>query len=391
MGAIITLLTGLTDQPLEDLGGKTPLQKAHCPALDRLAREGGCWRLHPPDHGGQEVSLLSLCGVKKGLNRAARAPLEAAALGLTLQKGQVAFCLRFAAAGEGVVVDVSNELLSDSEGKLFCDLLNQEFQAEGFRFFHLHGPRGLLLCDKRRVSKEIGSELLSPAEIVGRGWEELLPDPALLSLATRASALLAHHEVNLLKAELEEEPVTVLLFYQGGEGPTWSPIERLSTSLLLTPWHASQGAAKSVGLPTWTLPPEAHKYDHLSHILGQLPELATRFDPLFVEFPYIWESTYKGDLLEKIKAIEWIDRHWVAPLIDLCAAHSLPMVVFPLRHTDIRLGRLVSGPVPAVANLPGKRLERFDETSFESLSRNVPMGDVISLVSMGATQYCPGR
>lgn len=386
MGAIITLLTGLTDLPLEDLGGKTPLQKAHHPHLDRLARSGEVLSLLPPDGGGQERALLALCGVAQDLDESARAPLEALAVGYQMRRGEVAFCLRFAAAGEKIVIDVSNELLSDCEGRLFCDLLNAEFQWEGFRFLHLRGPCALLIADQSRVGSYSAAEMLSPAEIVGRSWEELIPTPALLQMAQRAAGLLAGHEVNLLKAELEEEQVNALLLYQGGGVPGWERVEDLSTALLVTSSPASCGVAKSVGLSTWALPSELHKYSHLGEIQSKLADLVSHHDLLIIELRYLWESTYRGDLLEKIKAIEWLDRHWVGPLFDFCQSASVPLALLPLRHSDIRYGRLLPGPVPALiyGTSNGSShpvVERFDELSSGFGSSQYPIGRLRGLLT----------
>jgi 2,3-bisphosphoglycerate-independent phosphoglycerate mutase len=383
MGAIVTLLTGLTDLPLEDLGGKTPLQKAHHPNLDELACSGELISFLPPEGGGQERALLALCGVSQGLYSSARAPLEALAIGYQMKRGEIAFCLRFAAAGEGVIIDVSNELLSDREGELFCDLLTAEFQSEGFRFLHLRGPRALLIVEQSLAEGYVAREMLSPAEIVGRRWEELIPAPALRSMAQRGAELIANSEVNLLKVELEEERVNAMLFYQGGVLPEWEKSDAFSRALLITTSPASCGAAKSIGLPSRLLPAEVNKYSHLEEIRSQLTELMGYHDLLIVEFRYLWESTYRGDLLEKIKAIEWLDRHWIGPLFEFCKADAISLALLPLRNSDIRYGRLISGPVPAIIYRgcsQRRSMEAFDESSCARFAVDLPVDDLSDLL-----------
>lgn len=403
MSHLVLLLTGLTDAPLQDLGGLTPLQKAHTPQLDQLAREGGCFSAIPPKGGGVETSLLSFLGIEE---ETSAAPVEACALGLPLKGDETLYCARLVSAGGGAIVEVGDELIGDKEGALLCAALTDEFKGEGVCFVHVKGPKCLVVIENSfGVHVHGGSPLPgglgpalsmegttprehlpfgpipgpgpSPFEVVGQSWKALLPKKIrskLGKLLERASTCLAEHEVNQLRADLEEVPVNALWVSEGGQRPNWMESPQgfegceiwCSTSVI-------QGVAKGLGIPCKELGRSLRMDREIESLLrqlqGQLPET------LIIELPHLWESTYKGDLLEKIKRIEYLDRHLIGPLAQ--SSHTLSLL--PLRHTDIRIGHVVEGCVPVVSRgMGGKSLLRFDEVAFSDAPR-MPLGKVLSL------------
>ncbi len=85
---------GMADDPLAELGGKTPLQAADTPNLDRMAGKGilGMVRTVPPGFPpGSDVANLSIFGYDPALHYTGRAPLEAASMGVKLSADDVAF------------------------------------------------------------------------------------------------------------------------------------------------------------------------------------------------------------------------------------------------------------------------------------------------------------
>lgn len=336
MCGIVVLLNGLTDVPLEELGGKTPLEKASHPTLDQLS---GPHLLTAPQEGGHPHALLALLGIDgRGCGRAA---FEAEAIGHPLQKGQEAFSVRFVSMGGEIVVDLSDQLLTESEAELLCAALSRP----GWRLFHLRGPEALLIVDRQSDLPAVALPPLCPTELVGRRWDELLPSPTLRGAVQSMIEQLAGHEINRLKEELEEPLVNGVVLSEGGGALPWLPKERSEIALYTTA-SASIGIAKSLGLPLIRLPEELRKYDHLARLLEGLPRLTSSGSILIFELSYLWESTYRGDLLEKVKTIEWLDKHWLAPLLAFCRERGVPLAILPLRNVDIRTGKVVGGALP---------------------------------------------
>ena len=85
---------GMGDYPIDELGGKTPLEAAKTPFMDELARQGelGCARTIPPGkEPGSDIANLAIMGYDPERYHTGRAPLEAAALGVELKPDEVAF------------------------------------------------------------------------------------------------------------------------------------------------------------------------------------------------------------------------------------------------------------------------------------------------------------
>ena len=365
---IVCLLNGMTDVPLDDLGGVTPLQKSSHPTLDRLAQEGSALRVDPPPFGGHETSLLTLLGIQEGLESAACGPLIAAAQGIALGPNQRAYSVQLASAGKETIVDLSDRLVSNSEGRALCHALTTTLSNEGCHFIHVDGPRAVMVTDHPAFYKPTARHL-GPADVVGRPWHKVIPKgvdkKGARRLLQRAHEVLSHHEVNQVRAELEEEPINVLVLSEGGGRPTWHPF--LSTDTMLHTFdHALIGVAKSCGIPLWRLPRPDAKFGLIRTLLGGLDHAMSQCTRLFLDIPYLWEATVRGDLLEKVKTIEWLDRHLIAPLFEYCWARTIRLTVMPLRRTDIRRGAVTPGWVPC-ATYPATKpthAHRFEEEAF---------------------------
>ncbi len=364
MKEIVCLLTGLTDVSLDDLGGKTPLEKANVATLDLLAQQGSCIRMPTPNHGGAETALLDLLGVSKGLDRAAKGPLVAMAMGCVLESDEAAYLIRFCSAGQGIIVDIADDLVSDSEGRALCEALT----SRALRFIHVAGPEALLVTSDPSLHHPKSSQPLGPAQLVGRPWQKLLPKgvhkKTALRLLEPLIETLTYHEVNQVRAELEEPPINALVLTDGGRSPQFHRPKGVPT-LLFTRDKVFEGVAKALDLPLWQPPPTLAKFGDVPTLLKHLDGAMEGYDRLLIDLPYLMSSTYRGDLLEKVKTIEWLDRNFLAPLKQWCLLHNVKLTVRPLRHTDIRLGTVTKGAVPAVTYPGDAPLPSYSEPAFK--------------------------
>jgi 2,3-diphosphopglycerate-independent phosphoglycerate mutase len=355
---LVCLLQGISDAPLEDLGGVTPFAKAHHPHFDQLEKEGSFKKIAIPNHAtfglSCERSLLALLGVDVNEQDVSKGPLEAYALGYALAPHQQAFSLRFMSVGQETIVDVSDELVADSENSLLCKALHQAFKQEGMFFFPLQGSQAVLLTTHPALCSLPRQRSMSPVDLVGRKWKELITKSST-EIFARIQQVLLTHEINSLREEMEEQPINAVWLSEQGSRPKWAEIvpqqkERCQQTALFSQSSSSLGIARILGIKQVKLSPEIKKYEHLSQILSQLDALFIDTDRLLIELPYLWDSTYKGDLLEKIKSIEWLDRHWVAPLIRYAQQHDVELIFRPLTNTDIREGKLTPGEIPIWCN-----------------------------------------
>jgi 2,3-bisphosphoglycerate-independent phosphoglycerate mutase len=106
---VICVPDGCADEPVDELGGRTPLEAAAMPTLAALAARGEVGRaavIPPKMAPGSDVGNMSILGYDPARYHTGRAPIEAAALGLRLRPDQVAFrCNLVDIGADGTMLD----------------------------------------------------------------------------------------------------------------------------------------------------------------------------------------------------------------------------------------------------------------------------------------------
>ncbi len=134
MKLLMIICDGMADRPSEELEGRTPLDAADTPVMDRLAREGQCGMMNPIGTGivpGSDTAHLSLLGYDPYRYYCGRGTLEAAGLGIDMEKGDVAFRCNFATSDKdlrvldrraGRISGGTEELAKALDGKIIEDV-----------------------------------------------------------------------------------------------------------------------------------------------------------------------------------------------------------------------------------------------------------------------------
>src|SRR3954452_14510957 len=172
--AIITP-DGAADEPLEELGGKTPLEAAATPNMDRVAMEGrqGVARTVPEGfESGSDVAIMTLLGYDPRVYHTGRAPLEAAAQQIPLSPTDWVFRCNLVTVIDGVMKDHSAGGITDAEAqKLLADLA-RALNLPGFEFYNGVSYRNLLVY---RGSEEFDITTKPPHEIPEEEAAKYLP------------------------------------------------------------------------------------------------------------------------------------------------------------------------------------------------------------------------
>jgi 2,3-bisphosphoglycerate-independent phosphoglycerate mutase len=119
MKYVVLLGDGMADLPIPALQGKTPLQAASTPNMDMLAKQGRCGLARTVPDGfppGSDVANLSVMGYLPQKYYTGRAPLEAAAMGVSLGKEDIAFRCNFVTVEDGIMSDYSAGHITSVEG-----------------------------------------------------------------------------------------------------------------------------------------------------------------------------------------------------------------------------------------------------------------------------------
>ncbi|PLX89511.1 MAG: phosphoglycerate mutase, partial [Desulfuromonas sp.] len=226
MKYLVLLGDGMADEPLQQLGGKTPLEHAQTPYMDRLARSGqiGLAATVPDGfHPGSDVANLSVFGYDPQHCYSGRSPLEAASMGVELGPDDVSFRLNLvwleAHYGKLYMGDFSaGHISSEDSGKL-VQTLQQELGDEDFTFYPGVSYRHLLVWKNGR-DKMI---CVPPHDISSQSIENHLPQgdgaAELISLTTSAQLVLNNHPVNHDRIERGEVPANSIWLWGQGRKP----------------------------------------------------------------------------------------------------------------------------------------------------------------------------
>jgi 2,3-bisphosphoglycerate-independent phosphoglycerate mutase len=232
---ILLVFDGLGDRPIKELGGKTPLEAAQKPNLNKLAEEGitglvdTCGR---GVRGGSDTSHLALFGYDPQKYYTGRGPFEAAGLGMILKPGDIAFRANFATIDSKFTVQDRRAGRIDS-GKVFEQALNG-IKLAGAQVLFKAGVehRGALVLRGKNLSAEISST--DPHEVGAKVLEskplekskEAKKTAELVNDFTRKSfKTLESHSMNKERAKRKLLPANVVLVRGAGVVPTIPPFK----------------------------------------------------------------------------------------------------------------------------------------------------------------------
>jgi 2,3-bisphosphoglycerate-independent phosphoglycerate mutase len=322
MKYIILILDGAGDYPLEELNGKTPLEVAHKPNLDRLAKEGRVGRVItiPPNFPtGSDVAILSLLGYPPTDYYTGRAPLEALGLGIKLKKEEVAFRCNLVTVKDSILEDYSAGHISTEEAKELIEELNKSIGSPSARFYPGLSYRNILVL-KGDFDK---ASTVPPHDIMNHMYEPYLPSgftsELLCELIFKSRKILENHPINQKRERSGKQKANMIWLWGQGKTPQLPSFkERYKLSCgLVAAVTLVKGIGEALKMRVWH--PEGATGDwntdyssKLKILKANLPELDCFI--LHVEAPD--EASHIGDLNLKIKTIEDYDKKIISPLIE---------------------------------------------------------------------------
>jgi len=349
----IVVPDGMADRPLERLGGRTPLEAASTPAMDRVAQRG---RLGLVRHTyrsmpmGSDVAMLSVFGYDPRKCYTGRAPLEAASMGVELAPGQVAYRCNLVTVDEGVMADHSAGHISSREAAVLIELLNEKLGGEGVRFYPGVGYRHLMLYDG---PERLEATCTPPHDILDRPISRHMPRgrgaKVLRRLMEASREILAKTDINEVRIDLGENPANMIWLWGGGTRPELEPFERLygKRAAVVAAVDLVRGIAVCCGLDV--LEVEGATGDLHTNYAGKGQAAIAALedhDMVIVHVEAPDEASHIGDIQAKVDAIEAVDRHVVAPLLEALEGRDHRILVLPDHPTPIEARTHVGDAVP---------------------------------------------
>ncbi|MCX8070518.1 MAG: cofactor-independent phosphoglycerate mutase [Thermodesulfovibrionales bacterium] len=362
MKYIVIIGDGMSDRPLSALSGKTPLQVANTPNMDKLASEGtiGIVKTIPEGfHPGSDVANLSLLGYDPSKYYSGRAPLEAASMGINLSDDDVAYrcnlvSLKFSKDREKALMDdYSAGHITTVEAQQLISSLNENLSNDEFRFYPGVSYRHLMVWHKG--IKDI--ECVPPHDITGKPIADYLPignGAEFLQKLMRSSVdILISHEVNQERMRSNKKMANSIWLWGQGKKPMMPKFfdkygvkGALISAVDLTKGLGVYAGFKIINVPGATGWIDTNYEGKAQYGLEALKDV----DFLYLHIEAPDEAGHSGNIDYKIKAIEDLDAKIVGPVFEGVrkAFPSFKILITPDHPTPIEIKTHSDEPVPFI-------------------------------------------
>ena len=389
MKYVVIIPDGAADAPQASLGGKTPFQAARTPALDALAARGRVGETnHVPDSlpPGSEVACMSLMGYDPLVYFTGRAPLEAAAQGITLGPDDWAVRCNLVTirdqARTRVMEDFTAGHVSTEEATQLLQAAQQGLAADfpelasAWQFIPGVSYRNLLLHRGAAGTAPFDGTLRAtpPHDLMDQSVADAFPrgtgSRLLTEIMSRSSGWLEGHPVNKARIAAGKRPATHVWLWGVGKAPAMEPFARKygRSGTMITAVDLLRGLASLAGWKRLEVPGATGYLDTDYAAKGRyaIDELS-RSDLVCVHVEAPDEASHQGDAAEKVKAIEEIDAKIVAPLSAHLEAHGPHRIlVCPDHPTFISTKTHSRGAVPFV--MAGQGIAHSGQRTYDELA-----------------------
>lgn len=345
MKYIVILGDGMADEPLAELGGKTPIEYARTPNMDRIAREGmmGMIRTIPEGYeAGSDIANLGILGYDPRSYYTGRGPLEASSMEIDLAADDVAYRCNLVTVMEGVMTDFSAGHISSGEGKaLFATLAEQ---TPSVSLYPGVSYRNLLV-----VRGGGGAVTYPPHDFVGEKIDPYLPAGKdagiLLNCMEKSREIFSDHPVNLARASKAKPPATQIWPWSGGKRPSLTPFRNLfgKDGGVISAVDLLQGIARLAKMEVIQVPGATGYLDtDYQAKAAYALDAAKHLDFVYVHIEAPDEAGHLGSAPEKVRAIEKVDE-----LVGtIMKEFSGIVAVLPDHPTPVRIRTHTPEPVP---------------------------------------------
>lgn len=358
MKYIVMLGDGMADYPVEALGGKTPLEVAKKPNIDRLARGGRLGMVKTVPDGlkpGSDVANLSAMGYDPRKCYTGRSPLEAVSIGIQMDDTDVAFRCNLvtlsddAEYAEKTMVDYSSGEITTAEAAELIRAVDEAFRTDEILFYPGISYRHCMIWHQGPV----GLNLTPPHDISDRKITEYLPqNPVILDLMKRSYEILKDHPINQDRIARGLNPANSIWLWGEGTRPGVTGFEAAYgvKASVISAVDLIKGIGLCAGMKVIEVEGATGNIDTNFKGKGEaaLKTLLEGQDLVYIHVEAPDECGHHGDLEGKIQAIERIDQDIVGPLLKglEAAGEDYSILVMPDHPTPISIKTHISDPIP---------------------------------------------
>ena len=383
MKTLIILGDGMADEPIDELGGKTPLQYADTPFMDALARLGTTGRLKTVAdgfHPGSEVANMAVLGYDLPTVYEGRGVLEAASMGVDLQPDELAMRCNLVCIEGDLLKNHSAGHIRTEEADLLIRSLNRALGSDRIRFYTGVSYRHLLVVkggDKRLVCTpphDIPLHPFRPNMVLAEVPEAEETAALLNQLIIQSQEVLKDHPVNLRRVQEGHDAANSIWPWSPGVRPAMQTLKSMygiQKSSVISAVDLIRGIGVYAGMKVIHVEGATGLYDTNYEGKADAALEALKTDDLvYLHVEASDEAGHEGDVRLKIQTIEDLDHRIVGPIFQALQTWKEPVAiaVLPDHPTPCSIRTHTNVPVPFLIYRPGDEPDpvmTFDEFSVE--------------------------
>ena len=389
MKYIVILGDGMADEPIEALGGKTPLEYAKTPAMDILAGKGemGLAKTVPASmKPGSDVANLAVLGYDPQANYSGRSPLEALSVGVAMKDTDIVFRCNIVTVteeepyAEKTILDHSSGEISTEDADILMDAVREAFNNDQFRFYTGTSYRHITVWDQGHIV-----ELEPPHDHLGQKIGAFLPkEQVLRDMMERSFEILNNHPLNVKRAAEGKNKANSIWFWGPGTKPALGSFKEKTglDGAMISAVDLLKGIAVGAGMTVYEVEGANGSLDtnyegKAQAALDALLKDGKDFAYIHVEGPD--EMGHQGNLEHKVLSIEYLDRRLIGPVMEAMDAsgEDYKMLIMPDHPTPISIRTHTSDPVPYLiydSTRQRKTIARYNEKEAAAIGNFEPEG-----------------
>jgi 2,3-bisphosphoglycerate-independent phosphoglycerate mutase len=351
---VLIVPDGAADNPLEIFGGKTVIEAADTPNIDKIAIEGRQGLVHTVPKGmqpGSDVAMMSLLGYDPQKNYTGRAPIEAAAQDIPLEADDWVFRCNLVTTADGQMADHSAGHISTKEGSELIGEFAKLVNNPQIRFYPGVGYRHLCILRGMDFSK---IETFPPHDFIGEKVSKILPKgkqaQLLKELIAQSVQFFENHPINRVRKDLKENPVSSIWLWGQGQRAFMEKFSKLygKSGAAITAVDLVRGLAKLIGFDLIPVQGATGYLDTNFAGKGQAAiEALKKYDFVLVHVEATDEAGHNGSPHQKKKALEMIDKYIVGPVYEAIGQYETwRILVMPDHPTPVEKRSHCDDPVP---------------------------------------------
>lgn len=359
MKYLVVLGDGMADEPIDEIGGKTPLMYAETRVMDKLAPKSEVGLAHTIPEGmkpGSDTANLAVLGYDPKKYYTGRSPLEALSIGVPMKETDIAIrCNIVTVSDDGLpyeektIIDHSAGEISTEDAAVLMEAVRKELNSDSYQYYVGTSYRHLMIWARGEVL-----ELTAPHDVLGQTIGQYLPqDVKLREMMKRSYDILDSHPINTERAKRGLNKANSLWFWGAGTKPALDSFEGKfgKKGAMISAVDLLKGIAVGVGMHNIDVKGANGTLD--TNWVGKADAavkalLNDGFDFVYIHMEAPDEMGHQGSLERKIKAIEYLDSRVLGPVVEQLdnSGEEYRLLLMPDHPTPIACRTHTSSPVP---------------------------------------------